>query len=131
LVTHLFEAGSLVDLMFTPCSTALVQTVSSLRYAEGAALTNPSAMHSSIRNVKQGGFANLLIPFNDDNLLANVRVAVAKRDLKKRQRKRSLLKRSEDRMVSATLAESGSFDAARHFLRDNRDPGPKGKKGAG
>jgi hypothetical protein len=87
-------------------------------------------MHWSIQNVKQGGFADLLTPFNDNNPLANVRGAVAKRDSKKRQRKRSFVKRIEDLMVAATFAESGSFYAARHFLRDNRDPGPKGKKGA-
>jgi DNA-binding NtrC family response regulator len=93
-------------------------------------LTGPSTMHWSIESMKQGAFADLLIPFDNENLLAKLREAVAKRESKKRQRKRSLLKRIEDLMVSATFAESGSFDAARQILGENREPGPKGKKGA-
>jgi FixJ family two-component response regulator len=59
----------------------LVDTVGSLGYAECMTLTIPSTMHWSIDSMKQGILADLLIPFNNENLLAKVQEAVARKEI--------------------------------------------------
>lgn len=65
----------------------LVDTVGSLDYAEGITLANPSTTHWSIGSVKQGALAGLLIPFDNENLLAKVQEAVARKETEETTKK--------------------------------------------
>jgi DNA-binding NtrC family response regulator len=86
--------------------------------AEFITLTSPSSIHWSIEGMKRGAFADLLIPFDLEDLLAKLREAGAKKKSKKGKRKKSIRKRLEDLMVSATLAESGDFNGAKQILKE-------------
>ena len=85
--------------------------------AEFITLTSPASIHWSIEGMKRGAFADLLIPFDLEDLLAKLREAGAKKKSKK-AKKKSIRKRLEDLMVSATLAESGDFDGAKQILNE-------------
>jgi len=61
-------------------------------------------------------FADLLIPFDLEDLLAKLREAGAKKKSKKGKKKKSIRRRIEDLLVSATLAESGDFSGAKEIL---------------
>lgn len=87
-------------------------------FAEFITLTSPTSIHWSIEGMKRGAFADLLIPFDLEDLLAKLREAGAKKKSKKGKRKKSIRKRLEDLMVSATLAESGDFNGARQILNE-------------
>ena len=87
-------------------------------FAEFITLTSPSSIHWSIEGMKRGAFADLLIPFDLEDLLAKLREAGAKKKSKKRKSKKSIRKRLEDLMVSATLAESGDFNGAKQILKE-------------
>jgi len=86
--------------------------------AEFITLTSPSSIHWSIEGMKRGAFADLLIPFDLEDLLAKLREAGAKKNSEKVKRKRLIRKRLEDLMVSATLAESGDFKGAKEILNE-------------
>jgi DNA-binding NtrC family response regulator len=86
--------------------------------AEFITLTSPSSIHWSIEGMKRGAFADLLIPFDLADLLAKLREAGAKKKSKKGKKKKSIRKRFEDLMVSATLAESGDFKGAEQILNE-------------
>lgn len=73
--------GSLVGCDLYALLDWLVDTVGSLGYAECMTLTIPSTMHWSIDSMKQGILADLLIPFNNENLLAKVQEAVARKEI--------------------------------------------------
>jgi DNA-binding NtrC family response regulator len=89
---------------------------------EFVTLTSPSSINWSIEGMKRGAFADLLIPFNLEDLLAKLREAGAKKKSKKRKRGKSIRKRLEDLMVSATLAESGDFNGAKEILKEVKEP---------
>ena len=89
--------------------------------AEFITLTSPSSIHWSIEGMKRGAFADLLIPFDLEDLLAKLREAGAKKKSKKGKRKKSIRKRLEDLMVSATLAESGDFNGAKQILKELKE----------
>ena len=86
--------------------------------AEFITLTSPSSIHWSIEGMKRGAFADLLIPFDLEDLLAKLQEAGAKKKSKKGKIKKSIRKRLEDLMVSATLAESGDFNGAKQILTE-------------
>ena len=86
--------------------------------AEFITLTSPSSIHWSIEGMKRGAFADLLIPFDLEDLLAKLREAGAKKKSKRGKTKKSIRKRLEDLMVSATLAESGDVNGARQILKE-------------
>jgi DNA-binding NtrC family response regulator len=86
--------------------------------AEFITLTSPSGIRWSIEGMKRGAFADLLIPFDLEDLLAKLREAGAKKKSRKRKKKKSIRKRLEDLMVSATLAESGDFNGAKQILNE-------------
>ena len=90
--------------------------------AEFITLTSTSNIHWSIEGMKRGVFADLLIPFDLEDLLAKLREAGAKKKSKKRKRKKSIRKKLEDLMVSATLAESGDFNGAKQILKEVKEP---------
>jgi DNA-binding NtrC family response regulator len=91
-------------------------------FAEFITLTSPSSIHWSIEGMKRGAFADLLIPFDLEDLLAKLREAGAKKKSKKGKKKKSIRKRLEDLMVSATLAESGDFNGAKEILKEGEEP---------
>jgi DNA-binding NtrC family response regulator len=97
--------------------------------AECITLTSPSTIHWSIEGMKRGVFADLLIPFDIENLVARVREALIKRKARKRKKKRSLLGTLGDLMVSATFAESGDVETARQILSESREPEPDSQRG--
>ena len=90
--------------------------------AEFITLTSPSSIHWSIEGMKRGAFADLLIPVDLEDLLAKLREAGAKKKSKKPRKKKSIRKKLEDLMVSATLAESGDFNGAKQILKELKDP---------
>ena len=90
--------------------------------AEFITLTSPSSIHWSIEGMKRGAFADLLIPFDLEDLLAKLRAAGAKKKSKRGKKKKSIRKRLEDLMVSATLAESGDFNGAKQILKELKEP---------
>ena len=89
--------------------------------AEFITLTSPSSIHWSIEGMKRGAFADLLIPFDLEDLLAKLREAGAKKKSKKRKSKKSIRERLEALMVSATLAESGDFNGAKQILKEVKE----------
>ncbi|NIV94178.1 response regulator [candidate division KSB1 bacterium] len=91
-------------------------------FAEFITLTSPSSIQWSIEGMKRGAFADLLIPFDLEDLLTKLREAGAKKKFKSGRRKRSIRKRLEDLMVSATLAESGDFNGAKQILKEVKEP---------
>ena len=91
-------------------------------FAEFITLTSPSSIHWSIEGMKRGAFADLLIPVDLEDLLAKLREAGAKKKSKKPRKKKSIRKKLEDLMVSATLAESGDFNGAKQILKELKDP---------
>ena len=91
-------------------------------FAEFITLTSPSSIHWSIEGMKRGAFADLLIPFDLEDLLAKLREAGAKKKSKKPRKKKSIRKKLEDLMVSATLAESGDFNGAKQILKELKEP---------
>lgn len=97
-------------------------------FAEFITLTSPSSIHWSIEGMKRGAFADLLIPFDLEDLLAKLREAGAKKKSKKPRRKRSIRKQLEDLMVSATFAESGDFNGATQILKEAKEPTSVPKK---
>jgi DNA-binding NtrC family response regulator len=89
--------------------------------AEFITLTSPSSIHWSIEGMKRGAFADLLIPFDLEDLLAKLREAGAKKKFNKGKKKKSIRKRIEDLLVSATLAESGDFRGAKEILNEVKE----------
>jgi DNA-binding NtrC family response regulator len=90
--------------------------------AEFITLTSISSIHWSIEAMKRGAFADLLIPFNLEELLVKLREAGAKKQSERGKKKKSIRKKLEDLMVSATLAESGDFNGAKQILKVLREP---------
>jgi DNA-binding NtrC family response regulator len=90
--------------------------------AEFITLTSPSSIHWSIEGMKRGAFADLLIPFDLEDFLAKLREAGAKKKSKRAKKKKSIRKKLEDLMVSATLAESGDFNGAKQILKELKEP---------
>lgn len=89
--------------------------------AEFITLTSPSSIHWSIEGMKRGAFADLLIPFDLEDFLAKLREAGAKKKSKRAKKKKSIRKKLEDLMVSATLAESGDFSGAKQILKELKE----------
>ena len=90
--------------------------------AEFITLTSPTSIHWSIEGMKRGAFADLLIPFDLEDLMAKLREAGAKKKSKRGKKKISIRKKLEDLMVSATLAESGDFNGAKQILKELKEP---------
>jgi DNA-binding NtrC family response regulator len=92
-------------------------------------LTSPSSIHWSIEGMKRGVYADLLIPFDNKALLGKLREAGARKRARLRGKKRSLRRKIEELLVSATFAESGSFDVARQIIGQEQEGRVEPKKG--
>ena len=92
-------------------------------------LTMPSAFHRSIESMKLGSFADLLIPFHNEDLAEKIQGASARKKAREKT-KRSLVERFDDVMVSATFAEAGEVNTARQILKEPNTArsAPKKKK---
>lgn len=97
-------------------------------YTECITLTSPSTIHWSIKGMKRGVFADFLIPFDNEDLLAKVREAGTRRKARKRRKKRSLLGKLEDLLRSAMFAESGDFETARQIPEEAKEIKPDNQK---
>jgi len=75
-------------------------------------LTVPSALRLSIESMKQGAFADVLMPVNLEEL--SEKIAEAWKVVRKK--KRSLRYRLENLAVSASFAEAGDFATARTVI---------------
>jgi len=85
-------------------------------WAEFITLTGRDHIRLSIEGMKRGVFADLLIPFDIEELLAKLKEAGAKKNAKKGKRWKAISKRLEDLTVSAAFAEAADFDSARHIM---------------
>jgi len=56
-----------------------------------------------------------------EDLIVKIREAGARAKAKRLRRKKSLRRRLEDLMVSATFAESGNLDAARQIIKEGQE----------
>jgi DNA-binding NtrC family response regulator len=96
-------------------------------YTEVITLTMPSAFHRSIESMKLGSFADLLIPFHNEDLAEKIQEATARKKAREKT-KRSLVERFDDVMISATFAEAGEVDTARHIFKEAHRPRSAPKK---
>ena len=95
----------------------LLQSIKTNRsLTEVITLTMPSSINWSIKTMKLGVYADLLIPFDTEDLAEKIRTACAR---KKRMEKtgRSLMAKFDDMMTAATFAEAGEIESARVFLK--------------
>jgi hypothetical protein len=69
--------------------------------------------------MKLGAFADMLIPFDNEDLACKIREAGTSSKAKRKMR-RSLRGRIDATMVSVAFAEAGDEDAARGFLKEAR-----------
>lgn len=88
-------------------------------FAEVITLSMQSTIHWSIQCMKLGAFADLVIPFDNEDLVKKIREASARKQTREQERK-PLLQRFEDAMVAATFAEVGEVDAAREIVKRTR-----------
>ena len=130
LVQH--EDIGVVVLSIKDLAEEAIQMLDSMKkrkpLVECITLTSPTTMGWSIEGMKRGVFADFLIPFDNENLIAKIREALVKRKARKRRRKKTLRRRLEDWMVSAAFAESGSPDTAREILKEAQKEKPSQAK---
>lgn len=102
----------------------LLESIKKARFiTEVITLTMPSAIQWSIKSMKLGAFADLLIPFDNEDLVEKMREAADTKRAKGKKGK-SLFEKFEDAMVSATFAEVGEADTAREMFKEGhrREP---------
>ena len=89
-------------------------------------LSVPSGFGLSMESMKLGAFADLLMPFDLEELVGKVLEAWTQR--KSKSSSRSLRRKFEDLAVSVIFAEAGDFDTARELIRESPGSGRSSKK---
>ena len=87
-------------------------------------LSIPSALRLSIEGMKLGAFADLLMPFDLEDLVGKILEAWEQ----KKKKGRSLRQRLEELAVSVSFAEAGDFDTARQLINKPQGSGQSSKK---
>ena len=88
-------------------------------FAEVITLSVQATIHWSIQCMKLGAFADLVIPFNNEDLVETIREASVRKHTREKEKK-PLWRRFEEAMVAATFAEVGEVDAAREIVNGRR-----------
>ena len=121
-----------VILNMTDLQADSLQLLNSIResgsLAEVITLSAQATIRWSIQCMKLGAFADLVIPFNNEDLVATIREASARKHWRERER-RPLWQKFEDAMVAATFAEVGEVDAAREIVNGRRKSKSREKRG--
>jgi len=121
-----------VILNMTDLQADSLQLLDSIRksgsLAEVITLSVQATIHWSIQCMKLGAFADLVIPFNNEDLVETIREASARKHLRERER-RPLWQKFEDAMVAATFAEVGEVDAAREIVNGRTISKSREKRG--
>ncbi len=95
--------------------------------AEVILINRPDNIPLSIAGMQAGAADELIAPFDTSALKNSISAALGRR--KKRQGKRSLLRRFGDAMTAATFAQAGEFDTALSLLDgDEEAQRPSGRK---
>ncbi|MFA7383810.1 MAG: hypothetical protein WC001_10200 [Desulfurivibrionaceae bacterium] len=90
--------------------------------AEVILINRPDNIPMSIAGMQAGAADELIAPFDTSTLKNSISAAL--RRLKKRQGKKSLLRRFGDAMAAATFAQAGEFDTAIAMLDNEKDEQP-------
>lgn len=88
------------------------------RWVEVITLSAPSGLRLSIESMKLGAFADLLMPFDLEELLAKIVEAWER----KKAKSQSFFRRLENLAVSVTFAEAGDFDTAQQIVKKSEIP---------
>ncbi|MBW2260095.1 MAG: response regulator [Deltaproteobacteria bacterium] len=109
-----------------------LQLLNSIRksgsFTEVITLSVQATIHWSIQCMKLGAFADLVIPFDNEDLVETIRKASARKHTREKEKK-PLWRKFEDAMVAATFAEVGEIDAAREIINGRRIPKSTAKRG--
>jgi len=97
-------------------------------FAEVITLSVQATIHWSIQCMKLGAFADLVIPFDNEDLVETIREASARKQTREKEKK-PLWQKFEDAMVAAAFAEVGEVDAAREIVNGRRISKSTAKRG--
>ncbi|MFQ6759133.1 MAG: hypothetical protein D9V46_09440 [Deltaproteobacteria bacterium] len=87
--------------------------------AEVILINRPDNIPLSIAGMQAGAADELIAPFDTSALKNSISAALGRR--KKRQGKKSLLRRFGEAMAAATFAQAGEFDTALSLLEDDTE----------
>jgi DNA-binding response OmpR family regulator len=90
--------------------------------AEIILVNRPDNIQPSITGMQAGADDEIISPFDTDSLKNKISAAIQYR--RKRQGKRSLLKRFEDAMTAITFAQAGEYDTAVEVLNERKEKYP-------
>ncbi|MCG8339439.1 MAG: response regulator [Proteobacteria bacterium] len=82
-------------------------------------LNRSDAMALSIKGMKLGAFDDFMLPFDFSDLLSCIHDAL-KRYRAAKNKKKPLLKRYEEMMIAITMAEAGSHNLAKNYLKADK-----------
>ncbi len=87
------------------------------RWIEVITLSAPSGLRLSIESMKLGAFADVLMPFDLEELLAKIVEAWER----KKAKSQSFFRRLENLAVSVSFAEAGDFDTAQQIMKKSQN----------
>jgi len=89
-------------------------------------LSVPGALRFSIESMKLGVFADLMMPFDPEELVGRITEAYEKS--KARKSAGAFRRKLENLAVSVAFAEAGDFETSRRMLKGAPDPIPRSDK---